>query len=314
MCAARISLAIDRQEILDIVFDGIGKALNVIPWTFMYEQEATIDSGQLGNWLRYDPDEAVKLLQAAGAEGLTLDNSYYAYTKRHSSRARRWCRLSSQRVGITHDRRQGRLHRVQLAVGAAEAARLLHLSLEHQRVRRRTTGSTGRSTRRRRATAGGRTTRRSTPGPRPSSSSSIRRPARSCGSRSGTRTWTRSTGRGSRGGSAWRSTSRGCAVSASRAPRPATTARTTPGAARSPGAGSTRTSRAAASSLRQRDEPEGRPVGRPSCVSGCFDARSAARLHAREACRPTARASRCGSNATGVRVGFQNPTPAKNNR
>ena len=76
-----ISLAIDRQEILDIVFDGIGKALNVIPWTFMYEQEATIDSGQLGNWLRYDPDEAVKLLQAAGAEGLTLDNSYYAYTK-----------------------------------------------------------------------------------------------------------------------------------------------------------------------------------------------------------------------------------------
>ena len=76
-----ISLAIDRQEILDIVFDGIGKALNVIPWTFMYEEEATIDSGLLGNWLSYDPEEAMKLLRAAGAEGLEVNNSYYAYTK-----------------------------------------------------------------------------------------------------------------------------------------------------------------------------------------------------------------------------------------
>ena len=76
-----ISLAIDRQEILDIVFDGIGKALNVIPWTFMYEEEATIESGLLGNWLSYDPEEAMKLLRAAGAEGLEVNNSYYAYTK-----------------------------------------------------------------------------------------------------------------------------------------------------------------------------------------------------------------------------------------
>ena len=75
-----ISLAIDRQELLDIVYDGLGKALNIIPWPFMFEEEATIASGQAGNWLRYDVEEAVKLLQAAGAENFEMENSYYAYT------------------------------------------------------------------------------------------------------------------------------------------------------------------------------------------------------------------------------------------
>ena len=76
-----LSLAMDRQEILDIVYDGLGKALNTIPWPFLFDEEATIESGLAGNWLRYDPDEAMKLLQAAGAEGLEIINSYYAYTK-----------------------------------------------------------------------------------------------------------------------------------------------------------------------------------------------------------------------------------------
>ena len=76
-----LSLAIDRQEVLDIVYDGLGKALNTIPWPYLFDEEATIESGLAGNWLRYDPDEAVKLLQAAGAEGLEIVNSYYAYTK-----------------------------------------------------------------------------------------------------------------------------------------------------------------------------------------------------------------------------------------
>ncbi|MDA1062612.1 MAG: ABC transporter substrate-binding protein, partial [Chloroflexi bacterium] len=76
-----LSLAIDRAEVLDIVYDNLGKALNVIPWTFLYDEEPTIESGLLGNWMRFDRDEAVKLLQAAGAEGLTVDNSYFAYTQ-----------------------------------------------------------------------------------------------------------------------------------------------------------------------------------------------------------------------------------------
>ena len=76
-----LTLAIDREEVVDIVYDGLGKALNIIPWPFLFDEEKGIGSPELGNWFRYDPAEAVKLLQAAGAEGLEVNNSYYAYTK-----------------------------------------------------------------------------------------------------------------------------------------------------------------------------------------------------------------------------------------
>jgi peptide/nickel transport system substrate-binding protein len=74
-----ISTAIDRSVVVDIVFDGYAEALGVIPWTFILDSKPAIDSGLLGNWLRFDPDEARKLLQAAGAEGIELSNSYYEY-------------------------------------------------------------------------------------------------------------------------------------------------------------------------------------------------------------------------------------------
>ena len=75
-----LSLAIDRQEVLDIVYDGLGKALHVIPWPYIFDEEPTIESGAFGNWMRFDPDEAKKMLSAAGAENLTMENSYYEYT------------------------------------------------------------------------------------------------------------------------------------------------------------------------------------------------------------------------------------------
>ena len=75
-----LTMAMDRQEMLDIIFDGIGKALHVIPWPFLFDQEVTLGSPELGQWFRYAPDEAKKLLAAAGAENLEVNNSYYAYT------------------------------------------------------------------------------------------------------------------------------------------------------------------------------------------------------------------------------------------
>ena len=75
-----LTMAMDRQEMLDIIFDGIGKALHVIPWPFLFDEEVTLGSPELGQWFRYAPDEAKKLLQAAGAENLEVNNSYYAYT------------------------------------------------------------------------------------------------------------------------------------------------------------------------------------------------------------------------------------------
>ena len=75
-----LTMAMDRQEMLDIIFDGIGKALHVIPWPFLFDQEVTLGSPELGQWFRYAPEEAKKLLAAAGAENLEVNNSYYAYT------------------------------------------------------------------------------------------------------------------------------------------------------------------------------------------------------------------------------------------
>ncbi len=76
-----VSMAVDRQEILDIVFDGLGKALNIVPWPFLFSEEKAVGSPEVGPYLQYNPDEAMKLLQAAGAEGFEFNNSYYAYTK-----------------------------------------------------------------------------------------------------------------------------------------------------------------------------------------------------------------------------------------
>ena len=95
-----ISLAINRPEIIDIVTDGLAKGLAVIPWTYLLDEEPTIESGVLGNWLRHDLDEAKKLLQAAGAEGLEMNNSYYpystAYTQTRHVRHDRWLAVSGQ--------------------------------------------------------------------------------------------------------------------------------------------------------------------------------------------------------------------------
>ena len=75
-----IAMSIDRQEMIDIVFDGLGKALNIIPWPFLFGEEKPVGSPEVGPYLQYNPDEARKLLAAAGAEGLKMENSYYAYT------------------------------------------------------------------------------------------------------------------------------------------------------------------------------------------------------------------------------------------
>jgi ABC-type transport system substrate-binding protein len=82
-----ISLALDRDLMIDVVMDGLGKTLGVIPWPIMYEELPTVESGQLGRWLTYNPDEAMKLLQAAGAEGLEMESIYYPYSSNEEKNA-----------------------------------------------------------------------------------------------------------------------------------------------------------------------------------------------------------------------------------
>jgi ABC-type transport system substrate-binding protein len=73
-------LAIDTDLMEELVYDGLAKTLPLQPWTFVFDEEPTVESGLQGRWFgRYDPDEARKLLAAAGAEGLEFGSIYYNY-------------------------------------------------------------------------------------------------------------------------------------------------------------------------------------------------------------------------------------------
>ena len=72
-----LHLALDRDEINELLYDGISNTLPIIPWNHVFDQQPTPESGNLGRWWRYDPDEAKKLLQAAGAENLEIDYLIY---------------------------------------------------------------------------------------------------------------------------------------------------------------------------------------------------------------------------------------------
>jgi peptide/nickel transport system substrate-binding protein len=73
-----ISMAIDRQEFVNIVYPGLGKSLALFPWIFALDKEPT--PRDLGPWAQYNVEEAKKLLIAAGAEKLELNNKYYPYS------------------------------------------------------------------------------------------------------------------------------------------------------------------------------------------------------------------------------------------
>jgi len=72
-----ISMAIDKETMTAIVWEGLAKTLPMLPWAFAQDTEPTLES--LGPWAQYNPDEAKALLVAAGAENLTFDNQYFAY-------------------------------------------------------------------------------------------------------------------------------------------------------------------------------------------------------------------------------------------
>jgi peptide/nickel transport system substrate-binding protein len=71
-----LSLAVDRQEAIEVVYSGRGKPVATIPWVF---EGFAIPQDQLGGLLGYKKDknaeraEATKLLQAAGQEKLSFD-------------------------------------------------------------------------------------------------------------------------------------------------------------------------------------------------------------------------------------------------
>ena len=75
-----MTLAMDTAFMEEVVYDNLAKTLPLQPWPFVLDEEPKIGDAELGPWFgRYDPDEARKLLTAAGADGLKIDGIYYRY-------------------------------------------------------------------------------------------------------------------------------------------------------------------------------------------------------------------------------------------
>ncbi len=75
-----MALAIDQDLIEELVYDNLATTLPLHPWVFVFDEQPSVESGLMGPWMgRTDPDEARKLLQAAGAEGLSFGSIYYRY-------------------------------------------------------------------------------------------------------------------------------------------------------------------------------------------------------------------------------------------
>ena len=70
------SLSIDREAINKTVYEGLTTVFPVMPWVHVFDHEPTFEKGELGKWWRYAPDEAKKLLQAAGVDTLKFDYVY----------------------------------------------------------------------------------------------------------------------------------------------------------------------------------------------------------------------------------------------
>ena len=75
-----MTLAMDTEFMEDVVYDNLAKTLPLHPWPFVLDEEPQRGDASLGPWFsRYDPEEATKLLAAAGADGLAIDGIYYRY-------------------------------------------------------------------------------------------------------------------------------------------------------------------------------------------------------------------------------------------
>jgi peptide/nickel transport system substrate-binding protein len=73
-----LSMAIDRQRMVDTVFEGHGIVTAGVPW--IYYQDAKPTAKDLGPWWQYRPAEAKKLLAEAGhPNGFETTLFYYEY-------------------------------------------------------------------------------------------------------------------------------------------------------------------------------------------------------------------------------------------
>jgi ABC-type transport system substrate-binding protein len=94
-------LALDRDRIVQVLFQGYGLALPSILWTTLFDEEPKAGSPVLGKWWRYAPEEAKQLLDAAGAKNLTFGMPYYNYSVSQNEQQNALIADMFKAVGIT---------------------------------------------------------------------------------------------------------------------------------------------------------------------------------------------------------------------
>ena len=80
-----LSLAYDRQELIDIIYDGVGVVLPQMDWRYFWDEPPKLGDEVLGRWWRHDPSESKKLLDAAGAADIAFDLMFYNYSPTSNS-------------------------------------------------------------------------------------------------------------------------------------------------------------------------------------------------------------------------------------
>jgi peptide/nickel transport system substrate-binding protein len=73
-----VSLAINRDEMNDLVYAGVGHAYtNGIPWFAVFKQYPGKEA--YGPWYPYNPDKARQLMKEAGVKNLSVEMIFYRY-------------------------------------------------------------------------------------------------------------------------------------------------------------------------------------------------------------------------------------------
>lgn len=73
-----LMLGMDRETMVQVIYDGFGTSIPTIPWSYLYDSEPA--TGEYGKWWKHDPTEAKALLSAAGAESLSFKVIYHEYS------------------------------------------------------------------------------------------------------------------------------------------------------------------------------------------------------------------------------------------
>ncbi len=70
---AGIQMGVNRALNVQRLYDGIGTYLPTAAWPFVFDHTPTFEAGELGPYWEYNPDDAKKLLAAAGQENLQFN-------------------------------------------------------------------------------------------------------------------------------------------------------------------------------------------------------------------------------------------------